>query len=278
MNNILLTIEQEVLLSDTNENIINVSSKLLEGTDRIYSYLVYNIYKNNCLYCWHIKYMVSETDKYNTIEVKEAILSIINIINNCDITLHKRVAGYQQPPIELIFELYDPLITKLAYKQSNKWKSLDLDDAYQMCRLVILTLYRKGYYLHKRLIEKSYNNYVLLQLRKEKDIPPIVSLNDVLSNNLSSDNETLFYVDVIADIDTIDAEKERYNREVRLDIFNELKKEIIDIIGERRYEQLLNDYSKKHTSSSTQRLLYVLKGKLNKLGITKEALYKKYYG
>ena len=176
MINFLSAIEQEILLSDASDYTMTMSRKLLEGNDTVYSYIVYNIYKADALYCWRVKYMVSDTNRFNTILIEDAITDIINIVENNRNEARSKVAGYKQPPIELIFELYDPLISKLAYKQSNKWRVLDYEDAYQMCALVILTLYRKGYYLHKRLIEKSYNNYVLLQLRKEKDTPVVFIL------------------------------------------------------------------------------------------------------
>lgn len=275
--NSLFTIEQEIKLKMSDDTIKYDFYNLMDGTEFIYSYIIYSIYKEDILYGWRVKYMISEIINYNVLDVNDSIYEIINIINKNRTIPNKKVIGYKQPPLNLLIELYQPLINKLAFKQFNKWKSLDLEDAYQMCCLVIIILYRKGYYLHKRLIEKSYNNYILMHLRKERDIPPIVSFSDILSNNISTDDETLYYNDILADNEAIETETEKTIKETRLEMFEEIKREIIDLIGERRYKQLLNDYANKHTSSTTQRLLYVLKAKLNNLGLTKEAFYKKYY-
>lgn len=44
------------------------------------------------------------------------------------------------------------------------------------------TLYNKGYYIHKRLLERSYNNEVLHMIRKQRGAPQIVSFEDEMQN------------------------------------------------------------------------------------------------
>ena len=77
--NSLFTIEQEIKLKASDDIIKHDFYNLMEGTKFIYSYIIYSIYKENILYGWRVKYMISEIINYNTLNINDSICEIINI-------------------------------------------------------------------------------------------------------------------------------------------------------------------------------------------------------
>ena len=77
--NSLFTIEQEIKLKMSDDTIKYDFYNLMDGTEFIYSYIIYSIYKEDILYGWRVKYMISEIINYNVLDVNDSIYEIINI-------------------------------------------------------------------------------------------------------------------------------------------------------------------------------------------------------
>ena len=190
----------------------------------------------------------------------------------------KRVLGYNQPDIEVMIEAYDPLVNKLAKQQNEHWKCFEHEDLCQMCRLTMLKLYRKGYYIHKRLLYKSFNNDILMSLRHERDRPTIVSFEDTFYKTASADSEKLLVADIVPDTELIEKEElELYEENTRL-IFEEVKEIIVELIGIRQFNELMRDYGNKHTTTWSRKCMQKIKNHFAKLGLTRKEFDNKYYG
>ena len=126
-------------------------------------------------------------------------------------------------------------------------------------------LYKKGYYIHKHLLEKSFINYVLMSLRKERDKPSLVSLNDVFSKSEGQDDLT--FADTLIDYNELYEQQDKEDEEEYQQILNEERKNVIDIIGERRYSQLVREYGNNMTTGSGRMAVQKVKQKLRKDGL-----------
>lgn len=266
--NILSKFKQNIPASLSDEQIKEQVHCVLDGIDTIYSYLIYTKYDNNVLTGWDIEYMISQQDKYNTLVCANIVDEIFDTILSNKLVV-KNVIGYRQPPLELMLTLYKPLIKKLALEQSKRWLSLEYEDAYSMCQLVMIILYNKGYYIHKRLLERSFNNYVLMELRHERDKPDIISLDKIVYND--GQNEPLTISDMTPDKE-LEYEQELKEHKEWLDrVFNDVKEIIVEYIGERQFEQLLRDYGNKHTTTWSRKRMQQIKDRFKALGITWES-------
>lgn len=246
-------------------------NNVLSNHDKIYSYLIYAKYKQNTHNCWIIQLNVSQVDNYNTLLKCDVIKEIReHISNNKDTT--KYVVAYNQPSVELMLDLYKPLALKLAMEQSEKWPCIEYEDACSICNLTMIKLYKKGYYIHKRLLKRSFENAILMELRQERYRPDILSLEQVLFNN--GDDEELRLVDMLPDTAS-ELERERREEEEALyAMFNEVKRLLVDYMGERQFEQLLRDYGNKHTTSWSRKKMQQVKERFKKLGISRESFNK----
>lgn len=265
-NNILNKIVQQIPANLDECEIRKRITKVLSNVEHIYSYLIYSKYKDNCLDSWTIEYVFSQMEEYNTLKSQDTVENIVkNLIDSRNVVKH--VVGYKQPPIELMLEIYEPLIRSLALHECKKWKEVEFDDAYQSCRLVMLLLYKKNYYIHKSLLKRSFENYILCQLRYEKYKPEILSLESVFYKS-DGINKELTIAETIPD----ESEEERKKKEEEEFIFNiifkEVKDIIVELIGQRQFEQLLRDYGMKHTTPWSRKKMQQIKNKFDKLGIT----------
>jgi hypothetical protein len=268
-DNLLSKISQPISAKLSNEEISYQITTMLNELKYIYSYLIYAKYSNNTLSGWIIEYNLSQYDDYNTLNCfdisKDIIAAIINSRN-----VNKSVIAYKQPAIELMLQLYEPLIHKLALEQSNRWQDLEYEDAVIMCQLVMIKLYQKGYYLHKRLVRKSFENEVLMLLRKSKNKPEIYSFEQVIKKD--GDNADITLADVVPDKEAELKAERQEEEEIFNAIFAEVKSIIIELIGERQFEQLLRDYGNKHTTPWSRKKMQEIKRKFNSLGITFKSL------
>lgn len=267
--NIIDKIVVKININDYN-NLEQLVDNSLINLDKIYSFIVYVRYDEQDTLCgWSIQYNISQIDKYNTLlkqSVKEDVIRIINNFKKQDKV--KYVIGYGQPSVNLILELFDPLICKLSRVQHDKWQQLLYDDLCQDCRWLIIELYNKGYYLNKRLIEKSFYNLILQQIKKERDIT-FVSLDSPMSNNNGEDKE-LRLGDTIPDTLPLYYERDDNLKEAQQQIFDEIKAFVIDKYGERAFDQLYRSYANGTTYSYTQNLLWKIKRDLEKTGLLKD--------
>lgn len=265
-------IDMSVKIFKQSDNIETAILEAFNGIDYLYAYVIYAKYKNDILQYWQIDFMVSTIDAYNEIAVTDAAKSIADKIKK-DYEEHKRIVGYQQPSLESILTLYEPMIKKLCIEEKNRWRQLEFEDLKQICRLVIIRLYRNGYYIHKHLVRRSFANELLMMLRHDKNKPVLVS---IYQSENTGDDEDLSVIDSI--VDTADL----YERQDELDATAlqrviEMKRDIIiEEIGQRQYDQLVREYGNKMTTNWSRKMIQTLKQYLERIGISEDS-FKNYY-
>lgn len=267
--NILTNIVQEIHFDD---DVKEVVSRQLSNLEFIYSYIVYSNYKNDDFVGWKVRYNVSQNEKYNTIAKQEVIN---NISKSLSCVPQTKVATYMQPDLNLLLKLYNPLIKRLATDQHSRWRFLELEDLKQMCRLVICNLYYSGYYIHKNLVFRAFNNYVLLHIRYNRERPMIISLDQLYHKN--DDDGDVSIVSMVPDTSLLDDQENKENKEIEEVILNEMKTIVIDYIGLRQYDQLLREYKNKQTTIWSRKLMQQIKAHLFDMGINRKS-FNKYYG
>lgn len=274
MENVLFNAQIELNSEMPKEKMCEILMLSFGDYERIYSYIVY-FTQNQHNDSYTVKYMISQSEENNTIDTIEATTEILTIIGR-DKQEKKRIIGYRQATLDKLLELMQPLVHKLARVQLQRWQRYEYEDLCQMCNLAIVELYRKGYYVHKSLVEKTFNNMILMELRHEREAPAIVPLEQAF--NGSEDMEKLTIADIVVDPDDELRKEEQEIADKREWTFNEVKKIIVDMIGERRFDQLFRDYGNGHTTYITQKEMYRLRERFAKLGLTKKEFDNRYYG
>jgi hypothetical protein len=218
-----------------------------------------------------IKTVVSTIVEFNTIDYIDArentITSIVDYITSLS---NRKCICFGQPPIELIVELYQPMIQKMATRLNFYWKQFEYDDLVSMGNMIMVQLYRKGYYLNKSLIWTSLNNEVLMKCRTFRHRPIIVSIDDEIKSDVKLDSEEISYGDIIEDTSYKEEEESKDERELELYIFEQVKSIVIDKVGQRQWDQFWRDYSKGHTTNTTRAMMQRLKGYFNELDLTRK--------
>lgn len=267
--NITNKLVQRISVNHTDEEIKSQLHTVLDELETIYSYLIYAKYKAEKLVCWQIEYTISQTDKYNTLHSCIVVDEIFAILKESNEKKDSNVIGYKQPSLDIQIQLFEPLINKLALKQIQRWPQIEYEDACQICRMTMLNLYRKGYYLHPTLVERCYNNDILSSIRKDKNKPEIISIDKVVHHD--GDNTPLTIGDMLPDTQAEeDAEQKDAEEFVQL-VFGQVKEIIVELIGERQFEQLMRDYGNKHTTSWSRKKMQQLKDKFKQMGINWES-------
>ncbi len=250
---------------NVNEDIRNVLTEHLTNISMLYSYIVLPLYTNHNFVGIKIEYCISQRKQYNTIVASAIIDKIIIAVNKYDKnTYNTKAICFEQPPLELMLKIYEPLICKLANLQHTRWSLIEYEDAKQICRLSMIKLYNKGYFVHKSLLIRTYNNDILTYLRQRKNEPEYISLEDMMYCNGDDD--------VIDIIDTIS--EDNYDDNTLLDIWQQVRDLLVQWIGERQLSQLLHDYGTRNTTEWSRRKVQRLKEKLKKQNITIYAFYK----
>ena len=278
-DNVLLKAAADIPKELTFEEMCIYVANSLIHLDNIYSYIVYAKYEEAGVLItasYTFKYNVSQTDEYNTLATENVICDIINIIKN-NTSFDKKVIGYGQPDIAIQLMLYEPYILKLAKWQKTAWPHLDYEDLCQTCRLVMLKLYRKNYYLNHRLVKKAFENEILLQMRKERGLYPMKSFEDTFYSKAGNGDEDLLVADIIPDKSIQDDEDEKRISEAEKCIFEEVKDIIIDYVGVRQWNELVRTYGSKNTTSTSRKLLQRVKNYFALLGLTRKDFNNKYY-
>lgn len=265
--NILTKIKVNIDKDDTaNQMLEDMLKVTLPVCDNVYSYLIYSTYKETMFTGWEVEFLVSQDDKYNTLPIDDVAIDVIKtILKDKKQTEHSYVVGYKQPSIDIMCDVYEPCIKKLARVQKQHWPQFEYEDLCQICRLVMVTLYKKGYYINKLLLEKSFINYILMQLRKERYKPIIVGFDAVFSR--CEGQEDITFADIMPDINEMYEQQDKEDEEEQKEIDKMHKETIIKYIGQRRYDQLVREYGSKTTSSAGTRTIYVLKEKLRRDGL-----------
>ena len=271
-DNITNKLVQRISATHTDDEIKSQLHAVLDELETIYSYLIYAKYKEEKLVGWQIEYTVSQNDKYNTLQSSVIIDEIFAILKESNEKKVSNVIGYKQPCLDIQIQLFEPLINKLALKQCQRWHQLEFDDACQICKMTMLNLYRKGYYLHSTLVERCYNNDILMSIRKDKNKPEIVSIDTVVHQD--GDNSPLTIGDMIPDTSAEEEENRKDDEDLVKLVFSQVKEIIIELIGERQFEQLMRDYGNKHTTTWSRKKMQQLKDKFKKMGISWESFNK----
>ena len=231
--------QQIVMEDECDEQIAEKIDAIMSEIQSLYSYTITVDRSKGIRY--KINYALSENDKYNTITkelVKEDILNTIKADKN---NSGKYIIGHKQPPIDLMIELYEPLVQKLSREQCNRWKFLEYDDVCQICRMTIVILYNAGYFIHKRLLCKAFNNAILQEVKSVAPSVDYISIENRIDNG-SEDLEKLRLSDTLRDTATEDAEMDAEEIQIRAQIYGEVKDILVDMMGTRQYEQFYNDY------------------------------------
>ena len=244
----------------TDAELLTIVDVLASGVPKVYSYAIF-VDKQPATML-RIELLYSYTVRYNTISLQTIVDAVKHTINTVQ---GDKLVAYKQPPLDILIHTYEPLILKLAKQQQEHWKQLELDDLMQMARLCICILYNSGYYVHKKLIIRTFNNYVLQTVRKERYRPTILSLDAPLPQS-----DKLTIGDVIRDTGYDERLQDVEDREEDLTFLKEFRAIVIHDIGERQYEQLLKQYSAKATSTWATKRVHDLKAKYAKLNTVKQ--------
>lgn len=236
---------------------ISTESKmeLLTSYSRIYSFQILADVEENTLKGWIVLVLVSQNDSYNTISNVELISSLIDAEIEAN-TPKKVLVKFKQPSLEMILQLYEPLVNKLAQIEHLHWSKLEFDDLKQMCRLCICMLYKQGYYVHKNLIKTTFIRYVLSELRLHGD-----EYDAIPMHKLNKDEQE--YIDSIED-ESVEEEFESIISSPQ-DYVDDRKQTVINIIGQRQYDQIVREYRTKTTTNSTAKLVCKLKQQLSEV-------------
>ena len=245
-------------------NIVEEVKDLFDNDLQVYSYIVFNKEKE-----YSIVFYVCDNDKYNTISCKNCLNNVLNALNTEN---KNKVLTFEQSSLENIVTMFKPYISKLAKQYSNKWLKLEYDDAFQTGMLILVKLYSQGYYLNKFIIARTFQNEILMQLRKFKNEPIMVSL-DASFNNDNNDDD-LLYNDIVSDISDIEERDKKENLCYINDVFNELKNIVIKKYGQRTFDKLYRDYSNGHTDIFSRKTMQSLKTYLNKMNINQHSFDK----
>lgn len=267
--NKLMTVKQQLPLQAT--RIRETILALFDTVPCVYSYIVTVRYKHDQPQGYEVKYHISEVDDYNTILIADAATSIERcIVAHRDTTEHTYCIGYDQPPVDLMIELFEPYLCKLAYEQSRRWRQLDMDDLHQIACMSMLKLYSRGYYINRKLLRQTFVNDLLMELRKYRHDDCLVSYERLMRQH--SDDHDLKLIDTLEDVESYqelldiddaseDEDVTRYKREL-----------VINEIGQRQYDQLVREYGNKATTAWSRKTVSNLKQKFSKAGLTDEEL------
>ena len=221
---------------------------VIDDTPRWYSWVLYKDNENH----YKLTYHVSQNDDYNTVDVGCAITNIVNCI-----AMTKRrqgIVGYEQPTLTVLVETMSPLINSLVNREAHRWKQFSQDDLTQICYLCLCELYRKGYYVHKALLKRTFTNHLYYQLRKTPRDLTLVSLTAPLHDG----DDYITVQDTLPDIEQEYSLQDEENDIICKQIFAEQRELIIELIGKRRYDDLLREFRSKtldNTASATLRRL-----------------------
>lgn len=273
MENILSKLSVNIGLPTNADKIRQQLSDCLANVDDVYSYLVYADYIQGTLSSFTVEFLVSQNSYYNTINHEYLYNDICNCICNTAEQDKRYVVGYKQPPLDKLLQAYEPLVHSLARQQKTYWKQLEYEDLCQMCRLVICTLYKAGYYVHKNLIRRAFTNEVLMSIRKDKYKPIIVSLDKKIGN--SEDNDILVR-DLIPDKLQEEQMQDEEDYESLQTILKEQRDLVIEHLGQRTYDRLLQEYGNRSTTTWGQKVTFRLREWLRKEGITERTFWRKY--
>lgn len=218
----------------------------------------------------NLKISVSYTDtEVFNVEKRDTLISYVNIIQNAFETdnfplpewmgrkLLRNTLAYKQAGPSILIKLYEPLVHKLSQAAFiNMKRFFAYEDLVQTCYMVIVKLSRYGYYVSGNLIKRTYMNTLYNMLRKEPKHHIVISLDEP-TNEKNGDDEVICIGDTIAD------ERDDYNTLLNdIDLIHK-RKIVIQLLGQRQYDQLLREFRTHTTTGATATKINKLKKRLN---------------
>lgn len=246
MNNFIdFTLTFDAYADANNEELTTFLRTISEKYSKIYSYIMYCKFDGKPTR-WKLQILIADNSQYNVIDIKTISKDIFDSIaqsKTLNIEKCTKAISYKQPTLDIMLIVYDPLIRKLVSNKVAEWPMLEYDDALQICYYALLKLYNKKYYIHKYLLIKAFNNEILMYLRKYKNMPLILSLDEL--RTLKQDNGEVHLIDAIID-DKFQQQFERTeDKEVDNKVFCKIKRIIISATSERQFDELFNAYTNK---------------------------------
>lgn len=272
-HNELLFFRQDLSGSADDETLKQHISLVMDEMSKIYSYSV-TADRSSPELVYTIRYAVSKTDRYNTLTKDVVVNGIIKTIQDDKSVNGRYIIGHKQPPLDLLIELYEPLIQKHAKIHHQRWKHLEYEDICQIGRMVFVVLYNKGYLIHSDLFRTAFNNEILQEVKRTYKYIDCASLSNRVEG--VEDMEKLTLEDTLYDTVEEEQQEEMRQRTINLATFNEVKDVLIDMMGQRQFEQFFRDYAEGHTTAWSRRKMQTVKQKFEQEGLTRLAYNNKY--
>lgn len=200
--------------------------------------------------------MLSQHEEYNELCITNVAREIAQLTELSMISETEKVLGYKQPGPEVLLKVYEPLMNKLVKEEHNRWHYLEYEDLMQMCRLVMMRLYRNGYYIHKQLLRRAFSNEVIMHIRKDRDKPVMVSMDSIVFND--GDDESVTLLDTLPDKQAILNEQDMLDNDAKRSIIEAKRKLIVKKIGQRQYDQLIREYGNGMTTNWSRKMIQTL--------------------
>lgn len=248
-------------------HVIKQIRQALDDTSRWYSWTLHKTDDKH----YRLTYHVSQTDRYNTVDVGCAVTNIANSIATT--TRQRGIIGYEQPTLAVLVEVMVPLINALVNREARRWRQFSHDDLTQTCYLCLCELYRKGYYVHKALLRRTFTNTLYYRLRKMPRDVTMVSLTAPLHDS----DDLLTMQDTIPDIAEEQERADKEDAEAMAQVLTAQRELIVGLIGQRRYDDLLREFRSKTVTNGTSSTVRRLRKMLADAGYDTSS-WQKYFG
>jgi RNA polymerase sigma factor (sigma-70 family) len=163
-----------------------------------------------------------------------------------------------------------PLVHSICRRFSGR--GIEYDDLYQMCMYTMIKLYRANYHLNTSLLKRSFNNEVLMHIRKNKNSPIVLSLDS--SSYVNKDGEDIRIEDTVTDYSALYDMYEVEEKDAKEKELDDKKSLVLDVISKRQYDQLVREYGNKITTNAGRHTVSRIKQKLKNKGITPELFFR----
>lgn len=141
---------------------------------------------------------------------------------------------YVNPPFEQWMELFKPFLMSLVANIHHRYERLipDREEMISILYYTVAKLYKKGYYLHKSLIKKSFVNELNQECRKLKNLD-LESLDAPIGYD--DDGKEITLLDQL--VDPHDAEIA--DEEQRRELFEKIKARMLEDMSEFAFNRIL---------------------------------------
>ena len=168
-----------------------------------------------------------------------------DIIDRLDLTAK---VSYVNAPLESYLTVFKPLLDKMVNSAFPYYqKLLCKDDLMSTLFYTIVKLYNKNYYLHNRLIYKSFINELNMEIRQQKHFTDMQSLDATTE----SSDETLTLLDTLIDPD----EYNLYHYAQDQELFQKVKTRMLKDMSPLAFERILIQLKSKTIDPRTSLLL-----------------------